>query len=157
MPGCSSKTRSTLDDLHVLGRQRQIEQPRVARAANHQLRRFLFRLGQQPDDLIRIKAVEPVIIHRKDLVARRHSGLLGGRVGQSLEHHHAPRQNRNHRAESLLGGGLHLLELLELAGIEEDGVRVQMAQQSGNRALVKGLDRDRTDRPYSVRESYRRR
>ena len=34
---------------------------------------------------------------------------------------------------------LHLLELIELARIEEDGVRIEAAQQAGNGALVKGL------------------
>jgi hypothetical protein len=38
-----------------------------------------------------------------------------------------------------LGGGLHLPELLELAWVEEDGVRIELVEQAGNRALIEGL------------------
>ena len=50
-----------------------------------------------------------------------------------------PGSTETTRAEAFLGGRLHLLELIELAGIEEDRMRIEMAQQSRNRAPVKSL------------------
>ena len=65
-----------------------------------------------------------------------------GVPGQRLQHDDASGQHRDHAAEALLRRGLHLLELLELAGVEEDGVRIEPAQQAGDRALVEGCSEE---------------
>src|SRR5207249_1640403 len=57
------------------------------------------------------------------------------------QHDHPSGQKGDHAAETLLSGLLHLLDLVELAGIEEDGVRVEAAQEAGDGALEKGLFR----------------
>ena len=125
--------------LHFLRRQREVQQARNARTAHVQARLPLARLFQQLRKLIGIELPDDVAVDRQNFVARRESRLLRWRARQRLKHDHAPGQNRHHAAESLGGGGLHALELLELLGIEEDRMRIQLAQHRGDGAGVHGL------------------
>src|SRR6202034_2659275 len=104
-----------------------------------QLSRLLARLGQELYDLLHAEPVERVAIDRHDLVPWRNAGLRGWRPRQRLQHDHAPGQYRDHAAEPLLRGSLHLLELLELAGIEEHRMRIEAPQHARNDALKKRL------------------
>ena len=87
--------------FHRLRNQHQFLQTRISRPPHHQLHRLLPRCSQQPDDLLGIQPVEPIIVHRQNLVARRHAGFFRWRVGHSLQHHHPSWQHRYHAAEPL--------------------------------------------------------
>ena len=76
----------------------------------------------------------------QNFVARRQSSLGRRSAGQRLQHDHAPGQHRYHAAEALAAWtSPMLLELLELPGVEEDGMRIERAQKPGDGALVEGL------------------
>ncbi len=90
-------------------------------------------------DLIHFEPADDVTIDGDDIVARRKSGFRRRRPGQGLQNDDASRQQRNDAAEAFLRGGSMLLDLLELAGVEEDGMRIERAQQARDGALVKGL------------------
>ena len=100
---------------------------------------MLMALAQVPHNLIELQPRQLHVVHRHDLIARLQPRFGGRRSRQRLQNDHAPRQHRHHRSEAFALGILHLLELLVLIGIEEDGMRVQRAQHSGNRALINGL------------------
>ncbi len=100
---------------------------------------FCFGLAQQPDNLVGIEPIQTVIVDRENLIARRHAGFFRGRVRRGLQHHHAPGSTETTVPNPFCVDDFHLLKLLELAGIEEDRMRVQMAQQPRYRALVKRL------------------
>ena len=100
---------------------------------------MLVALSQISDHLIELQPCQLHAVHGHDLVARLQPGF--GRRGSrhGLQHNHASRQDGNNGPETLALGILHLLELLVLVRIEEDGMRIQRAQHSRNRALVHGL------------------
>ena len=62
-----------------------------------------------------------------------------GRSRQRLQNRDLPGVDADDGAESLGLAPLHLLELLELIGVEKNRVRIKRAQHAGDRALIKGL------------------
>src|ERR1039458_9721789 len=125
--------------LHVFGRHHQPRNPAGARPPDVELRRVLARFGEQFAKLIEVQAVDDIPVDAYDFVARREPRFRRRRAWQGPPPEYAPRQQRNDRAEALLRGRLHLAELFELAGIEEDGMRIELAKQPWNGALIKNL------------------
>ncbi len=95
--------------------------------------------AEKPDNLIELQARQHDLIHRHNFIARLQPRLRGRRSRHGLQNDHAPGQHGDDGAESLALGILHLLELLVLIGIEEDGMRIQGAQHARNRALIDRL------------------
>lgn len=116
-----------------------MQQPRNPGTADFKLRLLLARFGKQLGDLLHFQAADNVAIDADDIVARSQPGLLRRSPRGGLENDHAAREQRYNAAETLLRGCFHLLDLIELAGVEEDGVGVERAQQAGDGALVKDL------------------
>jgi hypothetical protein len=125
--------------LHLLRRENQVLDAGRAGRNHFKLRLLLARLREEFGELIEIEPVDGVSVDGDNLVARRETGLGGWSAGQRLEHNHPPGQQRNHAAKALLRGRFHPLELLELPRIEENGVRIEPAQESGDGSLVEGL------------------
>ena len=107
--------------------------------ANHQLRRFLFGLIEQFNNLFRFKPVKAVVVDRQDFIARHHTSFGRWRVGQGLQDEHAAGQDGNDGTETLADRCFHLFQLFELVSGEEDRVGIQMADQAGDRALIERL------------------
>ena len=63
-------------------------------------------------------------------------GFCRRRSLHRLQHDHAARQHADDGSEALALALLHLLQLLKLAGIEENRMRIERAQHAGNRALI---------------------
>src|ERR1017187_6839085 len=137
--GANEKCAVDARGLHVFGGHHHPRNPVGARPPDIELRRVLARFGEQLGKLIEIEAVDDMPVDAHDFVARREARFRRRRARQGLQHDDAPRQQRNDRAEALLRGGLHLAELVELAGIEEDGMRIELAQQPRNGALIENL------------------
>ena len=87
-------------------------------------------------ELLDIQIADRDGVDADNLVAGGQAGLRGGRAFERLQHDHAARQQADDGAESFALARLHLLELLELIGIEEHRMRIEGAQHAGNRALV---------------------
>ncbi len=147
MPGFSRNARSTLGRFQFLGCHRELKESRVAGAAYIEPRLVLARLRQQLHNLLELETSDRDSVHREDLIARAEAGLGSRRSGQNLQHDHPAGQYRDDRPESFPRGIFELLELLELAGIEEDTVRVEPLEHARDGSLVERFVRsDRVGR-----------
>ena len=79
------------------------------------------------------------IVDGQDLIAGAQSGFRGRRAFHGLQNGHPPGDDADDGAEAFGLALLHLLELLELIGIEKDRVRIERAQHAGDGALIEGL------------------
>ncbi len=95
-------------------------------------------VAEQFDELIHAELGEGDVVDADNLIAGREAGLLGGRAGRGLEDDDAAGQDADDGAEALRQAAFHLLELLELVAIEEDGVRIEHAQHAGDGAGIEG-------------------
>jgi hypothetical protein len=141
-PGLFRRSRTSAVDarrLHLLRRKDELEDARVARPANVQARLLLAGVPEQSDDLFEIERRERVAVDRDDLVAGRQARPGRGGSGERLQHDHAAGQDRDDAPEPLTCRALQFLELVELLRVEEDGMRVQTAQQARDRAFEDGL------------------
>ena len=77
-----------------------------------------------------------IAVDGQNLIARRKPGFRRRRSRHSLQDDHAAWQHADDGPEAFVLAVLHLLQLLELARIEKDRVRIKRAQHARNRALI---------------------
>ena len=111
--------------IHQLRLQRESQNAGVARTAHVKLRVLLARDGQKLDELVEFQPRQLISVDGQNLVAGGEAGLGGGRSLHRLQHDHAAGKHADDAAEALALALLHLLQLLELAGIEENRVRIE--------------------------------
>ena len=120
--------------------------------AHIKLRFLLSRFGEKLHQLFEFQARQLVSIDRENLIAGGEARLRRRRSLHGLQNDHAAGQHADDASEAFALALLHLLELLKLAGIEENRMRVERFEHARNRALIKGLIGRQQDPPLRDRQ-----